>query len=133
MRVAIPVWEDKVSPVFDTALRLLIVEVEDWQEASRFETSFAGQDDISRRCLRIRELTLDILICGAISQPFSNLLTASGIDIIAEISGHAEDILDAYLQGNLSHSRFLMPGCKRLKSKDNRKPRGRRRKGLRKR
>ena len=116
MRIAIPLWEDKVSPVLDTAARLLVIEVKNQKEASRFETNM-DEEDLSRRCYHIRGLAVDTLICGAISRPFSRMLLASGIDIIPEISGPIDDILDAYLQGNLFHSRFLMPGCKRLKSK----------------
>jgi len=112
MKIAIPVWDNRISPVFDTASRLLIVEVEDQKEVSRFETTLDDQE-LSRRCLRIQGLGIDMLICGAISRPYSRRLIASGINIISEISGHAEEVLEAYLQGTLSHPRFLMPGCKR--------------------
>jgi predicted Fe-Mo cluster-binding NifX family protein len=114
MRIAIPIWDDKVSPVLDTASRLLIVEVEDRGETSRFNV-YLDDQELSRKCLRIRDMEVDTLICGAVSRPFSTMLKASGIDIIPEISGHAEDILKAYLQGDLFHSRFLMPGCKRYR------------------
>lgn len=113
MKIAIPIWDDdKVSPVLDTASRLLIVEVEGQKEASRFET-FLDVQDLNRRCVRIQGLGVDTLICGAISQPFFRWLTASGIDIIPGISGHPEDVLEAYLEGTLSDPRFLMPGFKR--------------------
>ncbi|MGD9032264.1 MAG: NifB/NifX family molybdenum-iron cluster-binding protein [Desulfobacteraceae bacterium] len=112
MKIGIPIWEDRVSPVLDTASRLLIVELEDQKEASRFET-FLDEQDLSRRCVRIRRLGVDTLICGAISRGFSKILEASGIHIVPGISGHPEDVLNAYLRGKLSHSRFLMPGFKR--------------------
>ena len=115
MRIAIPIWDDKVSPVLDTASRLLIVEVDDRGETSRFEV-YLDEQDLSRKCLRIRDMQIDILICGAISNPFSRMLMASGIDVIPEISGCAEEVLEAYLKGNLFHPRFLMPGCKRNRS-----------------
>lgn len=114
MRLAIPIWDDKVSPVLDTASRLLVVEVDDRGEASRFET-YLDEQNLSRKCLRIQGLDVDLLICGAISRPFSRMLMAYGIDIIPEISGLTEEVLKAYLQGNLFHSRFLMPGCKRMR------------------
>ena len=114
MKIAIPIWEDRVSPVLDTASRLLIVEVVDQKEASRFET-YLDEQDLSRRCVRIRGLEVDTLICGAISRPFLRMLAASGVDIIPGISGHPEEVLDAYLQGTLFHPRFLMPGCRRDK------------------
>jgi predicted Fe-Mo cluster-binding NifX family protein len=112
MKIAIPVWEDKVSPVLDTASRLLVVELEDQKEASRFET-YLDEQDLSRRCIRIRRLGVDTLICGAISRGFSKILEASGIHIVPGISGHPEDVLDAYLNGNLFRSKFFMPGYQR--------------------
>lgn len=112
MRIGIPIWGDKVSPLFDTAARLMIVEVEGEGVTSRFETVLEEQD-ICRRCFRIRGMAVDTLICGAISRPFLSMLLSSGIKIIPEISGNPEDVLKAYLQGDLFHSRFLMPGCRR--------------------
>ncbi len=113
MKIAIPVWEKGISPVFDTASRLLIIEVKDQKEASRFEMALDEQD-LARRCVRIRDMGVDILICGAISRPYSRMLIASGIIVIPELSGRAEDVLDAYLKGDLfNSSRFLMPGCKK--------------------
>ena len=112
MKIAIPVWEDKVSPVLDTASRLLIVEFEDQQEATRFET-YLDEQDLSRRCIRIRRLGVDTLICGAISRGFSKILEGSGIHIVPGISGHPEDVLNAYLRGDLFSSKFFMPGYQR--------------------
>ena len=112
MRIAIPIWEGKVSPVFDTALRLLVVEVENKKEAARF-IYYIDEQDLTRRCRRLRNLEVDILICGAVSHPFLQMLLASGLDVIQQISGRAEEVLEAYLQGNIFPSRFLMPGCKR--------------------
>lgn len=116
MRIAIPIWENKISPLLDTASRLLIVEVEEQSVASRFEI-YLDEQDMSRRCFRIRGMEVDILICGAISHHFARMLTGSGIDVIPEISGQAEEVLTAYLQGDLFNSKFLMPGCKRNKSR----------------
>ena len=71
-----------------------------------------GEQEISRRCFRIRKLGVDVLICGAISRTFSDLLEASGIDIIQGISGKIEEILKAYFNGALIQTKFLMPGYK---------------------
>jgi predicted Fe-Mo cluster-binding NifX family protein len=121
MKIAIPVWEDKVSPVLDAASRLLIVEVVDQKEASRFETFFDEQD-LSRRCVRISRLGVDTLICGAISRGFSKILEASGIHIVQGISGHPEDVLNAYIKGNLFRSEFFMPGYQRNDYTQTKKP-----------
>ena len=112
MRIAIPIWEDKVSPVLDTALRLLIVEVRNEKEVSRF-IYYIDEPDLTRRCLSIRELDVNIIICCAVSHPFRHMLMASGIDVIQEISGLAEDVLEVFLKGTLFRSGFMMPWCKR--------------------
>jgi predicted Fe-Mo cluster-binding NifX family protein len=110
MRIAIPIWENKVSPVMDTASRLLIIETDGQKEITRFET-YLEEQDISRRCHRIQSLEIDVLICGAICRSFSEMLRASDILIVSEISGLVEDVLKAYLQGKLADSKFFMPGC----------------------
>jgi predicted Fe-Mo cluster-binding NifX family protein len=114
MKIAIPIWEDKVSPVFDTALRLLVVEVKDKKEVSRF-IYYIGDEDLARRCQHVRTLNVDMLICGAVSHPFLQMLLASGLEVIQQISGRAEEVLKAYLKGNIHNTRFLMPGCKRYR------------------
>jgi predicted Fe-Mo cluster-binding NifX family protein len=110
MRIAISIWEDKISPVLDTASKLLIIDKDNPKESSRSEANLIEQD-ISQRCSFIGRLDLDVLICGAVSSQFREMLKACGINIISGISGPAEDVLDAYLQGTLPHSGFFMPGC----------------------
>ena len=112
MKIAIPVWEDKVSPVFDTALKLMVVEIKDRREESRF-VYHIDESDLSQKCQRIRKLDLDTLICGAVSHGFLQMLLATGLDVVQEISGPAEDVLKAFIKGNIYQPRFLMPGCKR--------------------
>ena len=121
MRIAIPVWGDKISPVLDTAPKLLVIENESQKESTRFET-FLMEQNISRRCAFIRGLNIDVLICGAVSRQMSGMLTASGIKVISEISGSVEAILDAYFQGTLLQSGFFMPGRKAKQMDQNHNP-----------
>lgn len=121
MRIAISIWEDKISPVLDTASKLLIIDNKTQKESSRFEANLLEQD-MSQRCSFIRKLDLDVLICGAVSRQLSGRLKASGIKIISGISGPAEDVLEAYLQGDLLHSGFFMPGSKNNHFNQNNQP-----------
>lgn len=115
MKVAIPVWNDRVSPVLDTAARLLVVRVENDQVTSRAVFGI-DEKDLTGRCSRIRGLNIDTLICGAVSHPFLRMLLASGLDVIREISGKTDEVLDAYLHGDISHSKFLLPGSEKSRS-----------------
>jgi predicted Fe-Mo cluster-binding NifX family protein len=114
MKIAVPIWEDKVSPVFDTALSLLIVDYENQHEASRIAYHI-GEEDLLWKCRRIKDLAPDIIICGAVSHIFLNMLRGEGLNVIEHVSGRMEEVLEAYYKGDIFNARFLMPGCKRQK------------------
>ena len=110
MKIAVSVWEGRVSPVFDTASRLLVLEAEKTDDASRFEV-FLDEQTCSRKCSRIQALGVEVLICGAISRYFQGILTAAGIRVIPWVCGVVTEVVDAYMDGTLSRPRYLMPGC----------------------
>ena len=109
MRIAISIWDEKISPVLDTASKLLVIENKTDRETARFETHLPEQN-IPRRCSFIRDLNIDVLICGAVSRQMSGMLTSSGIKLISEISGPVEAVVDAYFRGKLLQEEFFMPG-----------------------
>lgn len=109
MRLAVPVWENRVSPVLDSASRLLILEVKEGGELYRSEIDL-DEKDLSRRCRRIRKLGVDALICGAVTRRLSDMIRASGVFIIRGVSGSPGEVLDACLEGRLNRPEFLMPG-----------------------
>ena len=112
MRIAIPVWNEKVSPVFDTASRVVILQFEGSRETSRVEAAMSGRDLFSR-CHYLKSLGVDVLICGAISRCYRMMLCKSaGITVIPWVSGRCDDVMRAYLSGRLRDSEFLMPGCR---------------------
>lgn len=110
MIIAVPNCHGRVSPVFDVAARLLLVDFRDGTESKRrevvlFERTPAG-------LLRnLRELRVKTLICGAISLGLQEALQEAGIRVVAEICGEIESVLAAYKAGRLKSSEFIMPGC----------------------
>ena len=109
-RIGIPVWQGRVSPVFDTAGRLLVVNVDGAQIVSRTEVPLA-ESALARRVSRLTEVGVDALICGAISRPFLEMLSSAGIVVVPWVAGEVEEVLGAYLAGGLRDPRFAMPGC----------------------
>jgi len=109
-RIAIPTWNGRVSPVFDAAEKLLIVDSKETNECSRFETEIRG-DNFPYKVIKLKELGIDTLICGAISMPLFYMIKNAGIYVIPWISGLTEDVLKAFLDERLFQ--FLMPGSRR--------------------
>jgi predicted Fe-Mo cluster-binding NifX family protein len=132
MKIAIPTWNGRVSPVFDTASRLIVVEVDKRKECSRFETDIS-EHFLPSKTMRLTELGINTLICGAISGQCTYMVTTAGIELIPWISGQVEGVLQAFLGGTLFDTQFLMPGHPNYQDKGPGKGsgrgRGRRRRG----
>ena len=111
MKVALTVWENRISPLFDCARILLIVDIVDRTETSRHFESFHFESPFSRAA-KLSDLGIEILICGAVSNLFADLVETYGIRIIPFVAGDVDEVLDAYLTGGLWDSTFRMPGCK---------------------
>jgi predicted Fe-Mo cluster-binding NifX family protein len=110
MKVAVPTWRDRVSPVFDVAQHLLLVELTDAAEVSRQEV-WLHEADAAQRVRRLEDLHVRTLVCGAVSQSLKAALDSCGIEVIDQICGDADEVVLAYRQGTLHDERFAMPGC----------------------
>ncbi len=110
MIVAIPIWNGKVSPVFDVARCLLVVNLNGDAEPDRAEAAIEATE-LAARARRVTQLGIDVLICGAISVPLEEMLSSTGVRVIPRTCGRVEDVLRAFVSGRLTDKAFLMPGC----------------------
>ncbi len=110
MKVSIPTWAGRVSPVFDVAKQLLVVTIEEGHESSR-EQAAIEETQMPARVKRITQLGVDVLICGAISVPLEAMLASAGVRVIPHTCGAVEEIIQAFESGRLKDEKYLMPGC----------------------
>lgn len=104
--MAITDWNGIVSPMFDAACCLLIV-----------------QPDGRRSAVDVREMTLfekvelcskkgiKTIICGAISNIAVTMLRDGDIEVFSWVRGPIEDIISAYVNNLNVVELFSMPGC----------------------
>ena len=111
MEVALTVWENRISPVFDSARMLLIANIENKMVTSRCYEPFYSDLPL-HRAARLSDLGVRVLICGAVSQPLANMIEAYGIELIPFVAGDVNQVLEAYIKDSLSTPNFRMPGCK---------------------
>jgi len=112
-RVAIPVFQSRVSPVFDCCSRALLVDLEPGQnrEVKRIEITLENLT-VSERLNLLNKLRVTIVICAGISQSFHDRLIAARISPIAGVAGEVEQVLSAYMCNELDDACFYMPGYK---------------------
>jgi predicted Fe-Mo cluster-binding NifX family protein len=111
MKVVLTVWENRISPVADSARHLLVVDVENRTIRGK-RTESLKAESLFYRARRISDLEVKIFICGAISDFFASLLEGYGIRLIPFICGEAEEVLDAYLEDSLPCPRFILTACR---------------------
>ena len=110
MRIAIPTSEGRISPVFDVARHFLFVDIENQREVRRTEACVEKPEPASQ-ARRLDQRGTDVLICGAISRPLETMLLATGINVIPQTCGPVEDVLSAFVSGELTEEAFVTPGC----------------------
>lgn len=103
-----------VSPVFDVARNLLSVSVTDGKSEIRREVTLEPTDPFVR-AQKLKDLDIDVIICGAISRPYEMALSSKGIKVVGAVCGTVEEVLSAFLDGSLGGSRFQMPGLRGLR------------------
>jgi len=114
MKIAIPQWQSRVSPVFDVACTFLMIEFADGREQRREISSHPAGESFNRVRL-LHELGVQVLICGAVSQPLESALVSAGIQVIPHICGVVDDVLKAFIHGYLDREEFLQPGYNKRK------------------
>ena len=112
MRLAIPEFNGRVSPVFDCCRRLLVIDT-----SVNGPDRIASQDWSELECVkrpgRLKEMGIKTLLCGGISTRMAKEIEAGGVCIVPWVSGEVGEIIDAYIKGKLPDPQLTMPGCKR--------------------
>ncbi|MBN1335471.1 MAG: NifB/NifX family molybdenum-iron cluster-binding protein, partial [Deltaproteobacteria bacterium] len=110
MRIAMTIWEGRISPVFDVSREALVLEIDHGTEISRRSESLATPDP-SAKVGRLKDLGVETLVCGAISEPLRRELDDHGVRVIGFVAGAIEPVVQALLLDTLPHPALSMPGC----------------------
>ena len=111
MKLALSVFKNCISTVFDSSDQLLILETEGANETKR-TTVRIDTTDPNRRAAMLRNQGVTILICGAISRPMQMAIASLGIVVYPFIRGTVEEVLAAYQSDRLGQAVFSLPGCR---------------------
>jgi predicted Fe-Mo cluster-binding NifX family protein len=110
LKVAFTCLDKRIAPVFDTALQVHVLEIESGRIISE-KKEILPPDLPLQKTLRLKELGIQAIVCGAISMPLQAIVTAYGIQVIPFVAGDLEEVIQAWLKGGLKGNAFAMPGC----------------------
>jgi len=109
MKIAVAVWEGRISPVFDVSREIVILAIEGKAVVARSTEGIATTTS-ARKVDRLIDLGVETLICGAISEPLHQELAARGVRVIGFVAGAVDEVLAILLAGSLPAAEFAMPG-----------------------
>jgi predicted Fe-Mo cluster-binding NifX family protein len=110
MKAAFAYWDNRIAPVFDIARQIHVVEAESGRIVA--ETEEILTDDLPvQKVIRLAELGVGTLVCGAISRPLHEMVAAYSIEVIPFVAGGLSEVIQAWLSDKLEHDTFAMPGC----------------------
>lgn len=115
-KLAVPVWNNRIAPVFDSAFDWLVIEIADnkWRisEELRFETG-----NYQMKLNSLLDHNFDGMICGALPCRVEGFFTESNCQVHSFICGAIEEVVDEYVLTGHLKERFSMPGCGRRRGR----------------
>lgn len=110
MKAAFTTWNDRISPVFDVAGQILLVE-SDSKGAVHKENLALPVGCVMDKLTFLDNQKVELLVCGAISRSLQCAVEARGIKVYPFCAGETSKLIDAWMNGGLDKASFSMPGC----------------------
>ena len=108
MKLAVPVWEDRVSPVLDSADVLIVCEVLNGESRNRKEV-YIGLGSLREKAGVIASHA-DVLVCGGISQLMQSYLEALDVTVHPWFMGDPVALMEIVARGDSPGHDYYMPG-----------------------
>ncbi len=113
MRAAFSYLDNRIAPVFDTARQIVLIESTSKRIVRESQEFFA--DDLPvQKAIHLAELSVNALICGAISKHLHEMIAAYGTEVVPFVTGDLKEVIYAWVNNRVCERRFSMPGCRGL-------------------
>jgi len=99
--IAIPVFQERISPLLDEARRFILIELSEGSIVNR-TTVTLNQDSAALRVAKLREIGITTIICGAVSGFLSRIISEQGFVHYSWTGGPVEQVIDLYMSGALT-------------------------------
>jgi len=123
MRVSIATCQDRVCPRFDRAVTLIVIDVRGDREASR-EVLDISAWPAHGRAIRVAQLGVDQLICGAISSFDEAGFEESPVRLVSQVAGPVDAVIRAALSGVISPGQDYWPDRSETRARESKRRSG---------
>jgi len=110
-KIAIPVFEGRISPLFDVAGEFSLFEINNRCIEREYTIETLGFSEVYI-ISKLKDEETDIIICSAISRCVANICSINHITLISGIIGSVQEVIGAFNNNKLVIEKFVMPGCR---------------------
>jgi len=110
-RIAVPIFKSRISPVFDTCTRMLVIDCDKGKEIQRHEV-YLDKLSLYERQRILAGLNVNVFICGGITDTFQKMIKTPDNRFITGRTGRVEEVLSAFISGKIHTKNFQTPGYK---------------------
>jgi predicted Fe-Mo cluster-binding NifX family protein len=100
MKIAIPLFGNRISPRFDFSPEMWIIDVEGGKVVGQEKLPTANLN-LPQRLEQITSNGVNKVICGGMDGFCQNQLGSRGIDVVQDVIGEAEIVFDLFMRGRL--------------------------------
>lgn len=90
MKIAVPLFKNRVSPHFGASCKILIIETQEGKIVNKFLMD-SGADGAGRIARYLASNGVDRIVCGGIQHVHKQWLTNRGIQVVENQKGLAEE------------------------------------------
>jgi predicted Fe-Mo cluster-binding NifX family protein len=90
-------FDDRISPRFDVAPKMCVYKVEG-KKITHNKDIFCEEWTEMDRVQRLKDLRVDVLVCGAINSNLCEILLNNGTSVIPWVNGDARDFLKQFIK-----------------------------------
>jgi len=98
--IAIPVFEERISPLLDVSERFVLFEVKGSEVTQKIAINISAETD-RLRIQKLKEIGVAVIISGAVSRYLSYIISETGIKHVPWISGPVDEVIKSYLNNTL--------------------------------
>jgi predicted Fe-Mo cluster-binding NifX family protein len=100
MKIAIPIFGNRISPRFDFSPEMWVIQVERGEVVGQEKLSTSNLN-LLQRLEQVTSNGVDKIICGGIDGFSRNQLGSRGIDVVQDVIGDVEVVFDLFMRGKL--------------------------------
>lgn len=102
MKIAVPLFRDRISPHFGASSEILLVEAQDGR-ITRKAIKHLGEDDPGPIIRRLVSFGVDRIVCGGIQRAHKRWLIDNGIQVVDNQKGPAEELVAKMIASEFIH------------------------------